>query len=58
MFDSRHFGVFVLAGIHISNISQFMFHPMTSQERELGLSKDTRSSLGTDFRRGVIQNTN
>lgn len=53
LFDSRKFGIYVFAGIHITNITHFKFYPITSQERELGLAKGERSSLGIHFKRGV-----
>lgn len=55
LFDSRKFGVLVFAGIYITNITKFKFHPITAQEREIGLAKQTRSSFGLEFQRGTYQ---
>lgn len=53
LFDSRKFGVLVFAGIHITSITKFMFHPITAQEREIRLAKQTRSSFGLELQTGI-----
>ncbi|KAJ8954918.1 hypothetical protein NQ318_016858, partial [Aromia moschata] len=31
--DSRRFGVYTYAGVHVAGIAQFLYHPITSEER-------------------------